>query len=235
MISSSGPTRNSQFQGAVRIHVRVHEPTSEVVLNAADIQLTRAILVSSGEVASDIRADQKNETAMLRFGRTLEVGRTSSRSSTRARSPSGPKACSPPATAPRVTRSACWPHNSSPSARDAFCRAGMSPLVKLASPSLSRSRTARRGLEHAVEQTSELADGRQRIRFQPSPKMSPYLLFLAIGDLERLEKNVGPRPSPSLPARAARTRGCSHWRAQPNSSRSTTTTSGYPIPCRSSI
>jgi aminopeptidase N len=42
-----------------------------------------------------------------------------------------------------------------------------------------------------VDQAAELADGRQRIRFQQSPKMSPYLLFLAIGDFERLERTVG--------------------------------------------
>ena len=42
-----------------------------------------------------------------------------------------------------------------------------------------------------VEQTTELPDGRQRIRFQQSPKMSPYLLVLAIGDFERLEKAAG--------------------------------------------
>src|SRR4051794_13288111 len=51
----------SQFHGSVRIDFRVQELTSEIVLNAADIQLTQTILVSSGEEASELRVDQKTK------------------------------------------------------------------------------------------------------------------------------------------------------------------------------
>jgi aminopeptidase N len=41
-------------------------------------------------------------------------------------------------------------------------------------------------------QTEIAADGRQRVRFQTTPKMSSYLLFLALGDFERVHRQVGP-------------------------------------------
>jgi aminopeptidase N len=39
-------------------------------------------------------------------------------------------------------------------------------------------------------QTTQLADGRTRVRFQDTPSMASYLLFFAIGDLERIHMDV---------------------------------------------
>ena len=183
----------SRFHGSVRIDFRVQEPTSEIVLNAADIQLTRAILVSSGEEASELRVDQKDETVTLRFGRTLEVGahvlaieyegKISERSEglfiSRYGTPDAPKHMLAtqfePASARRFLP--CWDE---PARKASF---SISVEVPRGEGAVSNM---------PVEQTTELADGRQRVRFQQSPKMSPYLLFLAIGDFERLEKTAGP-------------------------------------------
>jgi aminopeptidase N len=41
-----------------------------------------------------------------------------------------------------------------------------------------------------VAQTTRLPGGRTRVRFQPSPSMPSYLLFLALGDFERISTNV---------------------------------------------
>src|SRR3954453_4863134 len=66
---------NLQFDGSAQIRIRVHEPTSEIVLNAADLQLKHVSLILSGDDTSEIRVDQEEQTATLRFvGRTLEVG-----------------------------------------------------------------------------------------------------------------------------------------------------------------
>ena len=183
----------SRFHGSVRIDFRVQEPTSEIVLNAADIQLTRAILVSSGEEASELRVDQKDETVTLRFGRTLEIGahvlaieyegKISERSEglfiSRYGTPDDPKHMLAtqfePASARRFLP--CWDE---PARKASF---SISVEVPRGEGAVSNM---------PAEQTTALADGRQRVRFQQSPKMSPYLLFLAIGDFERLEKAAGP-------------------------------------------
>src|SRR5581483_7431154 len=38
--------------------------------------------------------------------------------------------------------------------------------------------------------SEDLGDGRKRVRFQPTPKMSTYLLFFGVGDLVRLSREV---------------------------------------------
>src|SRR3954454_5368864 len=65
---------NLQFDGSAQIRIHVHEPTSEIVLNAADLQMKHVSLILSGDDTSEIRVDQEEQTATLRFGRTLEVG-----------------------------------------------------------------------------------------------------------------------------------------------------------------
>src|SRR6185295_12283172 len=42
-----------------------------------------------------------------------------------------------------------------------------------------------------VAASLDLGGGRQSVRFADSPKMSSYLLFLALGDFERIHKQVG--------------------------------------------
>ncbi len=42
-----------------------------------------------------------------------------------------------------------------------------------------------------VAHSEDAGAGLQRVRFQPTPRMSSYLLFLAMGDFERLHRQVG--------------------------------------------
>ena len=42
-----------------------------------------------------------------------------------------------------------------------------------------------------VAQRTDLGNGRSRVRFAPTPRMSTYLLFLAVGDLDRATTRVG--------------------------------------------
>ena len=42
-----------------------------------------------------------------------------------------------------------------------------------------------------VAERTDLGGGRSRVRFAPSPKMSTYLLFFALGDLERITTRAG--------------------------------------------
>src|SRR5215210_2740416 len=183
---------NLQFDGSAQIRIRVHEPTSEIVLNAADLQLKHVSLILSGDDASEIRVDQEEQTATLRFvGRTLEVGthvlaikyqgKISERSEglfiSRYGTADDPKRMVATQFEPVSARRfvPCWDEPAR--------KASFSISVEIA-----KGETAVSNMP--VEQVSELADGRQRIRFQQSPKMSPYLLFLAIGDFERLERTV---------------------------------------------
>jgi aminopeptidase N len=42
-----------------------------------------------------------------------------------------------------------------------------------------------------IEQQTDVADGMKRVVFRPSPKMSSYLMYLGIGDMERVHEDVG--------------------------------------------
>ena len=48
---------NLQFDGSAQIRIRVHEPTSEIVLNAVDLRLKHVSLILSGDDTSEIRVD----------------------------------------------------------------------------------------------------------------------------------------------------------------------------------
>ena len=65
------------FTGQVSIQVQVTEPTSQVVLNAAELRLTHAQAHDrngSTLQAKEITVDEKAETATITFGRELPAG-----------------------------------------------------------------------------------------------------------------------------------------------------------------
>ncbi len=63
-----------RFDASVRITVSVREPTSNIVLNAADLQVERAVLMPGGEQAANIELNHEQQTATLTFPRTIEPG-----------------------------------------------------------------------------------------------------------------------------------------------------------------
>jgi aminopeptidase N len=63
-----------RFEGSVKIRVDVREPTSEIILHAAHLQLRRAVLDPNAQEATSIAYDETDQTATLKFGGTVERG-----------------------------------------------------------------------------------------------------------------------------------------------------------------
>jgi aminopeptidase N len=183
---------NLSFDASVRITVSVREPTSEIVLNAADLQLGRAVLRSSSEQVADVALQPEQQTATLTFGRTIEPGtyevaidyngRISENADglfvARYGPPAAPKQMLATQFEPVSARRfvPCWDE---PARKATFSLSVAVPKDEVAVSNMP------------VEAITELDGGRHRVRFQRTPKMSSYLLFLSIGDLERLERTVG--------------------------------------------
>jgi aminopeptidase N len=184
---------NLRFDASVRITVSVRQPTSDIVLNAADLQVERAVLMPGAEQAANIELNHEQQTATLTFPRTIEPGtyelaidykgRISENADglfvARYGTPEAPKRMLvtqfEPVSARRFVP--CWDE---PARKATFSLSVAVPKDEVAVSNMP------------VEEISELDGNRQRVRFQRSPKMSSYLLFLGIGDLERLETTVGP-------------------------------------------
>jgi aminopeptidase N len=179
-----------RFDGTVRIKIDVREPTSEIVLNAVELQLQHAVL-DAHEIA-DIIVNQNEQTATLKFNNAIERG-------THALSidyggkiyqsaqglfvseydtPQGRKRLLVTQFEAGDARRfvPCWDE---PARKATFTLAVAAPKDEMVVSNMP------------VDTVSELDDQQNYIRFQKTPKMSSYLLFLAIGELERLEAVSG--------------------------------------------
>jgi aminopeptidase N len=178
------------FEGSVKIAIEVMEPTTTVTLNAADLAISRAILVSQGEeVASVVLSDQ---TAALVFDRTIEPGAYTialeytgriyesaqglfvSRYDTEQGSKNMLLTQFEAVSARRFLP--CWDE---PALKATFTISTVVPKDELAISNMPPAEVA------------ALGDGRRYVKFGRSPRMSSYLLFLGIGDFERLEVAAG--------------------------------------------
>jgi aminopeptidase N len=179
------------FTGQVAIGVEVLAPTREITLHAADLRITRAGMTGTvedeaGAGEPEVRMDAAAQTATLRFPREVPVGRFQlvieyeGRIARQANglfaldyaTPAGPKRALftwlAPADARRVFP--CWDE---PAHKATFALEVTAPTGQAAVSNMP------------VAGTEDLGGGRTRTRFAPTPRMSTYLLFLALGDLER--------------------------------------------------
>jgi aminopeptidase N len=179
-----------RFEGSISIKIQVNEPTSEVTLNAAELQLHHAIL--DGDESAAIILNELNQTVTLVFERSIAAGAHSlsidyggkiylgaqglfvSEYDTLE---GGKRLLLTQFEAGDARRFIpCWDE---PAQKATFTVAVAAPKDKLAVSNMP------------IEVVSELDDERQYVRFQKTPKMSSYLLFLCIGDLERVSAVSG--------------------------------------------
>jgi aminopeptidase N len=178
------------FEGSVSIRIRVDQPTSEVMLNAADLHLHAAIL--DGDASAAIILNQREQTATLVFERPIAIGTHTLSIDYSGKiyeasqglfvseyaTPEGRRRLLltqfEPGDARRLMP--CWDE---PARKATFTVACAAPKGKLAVSNMP------------IQATSELDDERVYVRFRQTPKMSTYLLFLGIGDLERVSKLSG--------------------------------------------
>jgi aminopeptidase N len=181
---------NLRFDGSVLIHIDVLEATNAIVMNAADLEFKSAELVSKvydSEEAAGIAVDPDKQTVTIRFAKPIPPGsyrlavEYSGKIYTQAAglfaldydSPEGRKrALFTQFEAPDARR--MFPGWDEPQFRTPYSLSVTVPPGQDAVSNMSQA-------------TSDLqSDGRRMISFHTTPKMSSYLLFLAVGEFDRI-------------------------------------------------
>jgi aminopeptidase N len=172
------------FTGHVAITVEVNRSTPAITLNALDLTLGKAAI--DGQAAA-ITADPKAQTATFAAGRTLAPGRhvldidysarinDSAVALFRVDYAGGRMLATQfePADARRFL-----PCFDEPAKKATFMLEAVVP----------KDQTAVSNMPAAA--SDDLGDGRKRVRFAATPKMSTYLLFFGLGDLVRVSREV---------------------------------------------
>jgi aminopeptidase N len=184
------PNLLRRFEGSVSIKIRVDQPTSEVTLNAVELELHHAIL--DGDESAAIILNEREQTATLVFEHPIAAGTHAVSIDYSGKIYLGAQGLFvseydtaegrrrllltqfEPGDARRLMP--CWDE---PARKATFTVAVAAPKDKLAVSNMP------------IETISELDAERVYVRFRKTPKMSTYLLFLCVGDLERVLAPAG--------------------------------------------
>jgi aminopeptidase N len=177
------------FKGTVAIDIEVQSATDRVVLNAAGLTFDEVRL--DGKARASVSLDKALQRASLRFGASVPRGRhrltiayhgpigraTLGFFAMDYATPDGPRRVLATNFEPAMARKLlpCWDE---PGRKATFAVAIDAPKDRLAVSNMP------------VARTEVLSDKLQRVHFATSPKMSTYLLFLAVGDFERIAQQV---------------------------------------------
>ena len=177
------------FSGSETIRLRVGQSVPTITLNALELSISRATL--DGKPATKITFDPARQTASFDFGQTIAAGPHALAIDYAGKiddfsaglfhldytTPQGPRRMLVTqfenADARRIA-----PTWDDPAVKASFQFSIVGPTDQMA---VSNTPAA---------QVQPLAGGLQRTVFQPTPKMSTYLMFLALGDLERVSRKV---------------------------------------------
>jgi aminopeptidase N len=177
------------FKGAVRIAVNVAAPTREIVLNAKDLSFDRATL--DGVSTQAITLDAKLGRATLVFANPVDAGAHQLAIEYQGRilrstfgffamdydTPAGKRRTLATNFEPAFARMLlpCWDE---PARKATFTLTIDAPKDRMAISNMP------------IEKVTLVGHDLQRVRFAETPKMSTYLLFLSVGDYERIHRKV---------------------------------------------
>ncbi|HEY9024390.1 MAG TPA: M1 family metallopeptidase, partial [Burkholderiaceae bacterium] len=178
------------FTGSVEIDVQVRRPTRRIVLNAADLAIDSAALAGEARPPA-VHLDAKRETASFTFDHPIAPGPHTLRIAYHGKVFEDPQALFRlQYTTPAGRQTALFTQFEDADARR-FVPCWDEPAAKA---SFELTATVPAGLmavgNMPVASTEPLAGKRQRVRFAPTPRMSSYLLFFALGDFERVHREV---------------------------------------------
>jgi hypothetical protein len=177
------------FTGRAVIDVETKKPTEEITLNALDLEISSATLDRMGEAV--VTLDPEAQVAKLAFRNTIQPGRHRLTLDYRGKiettavglfavdydTEDGPRRML--ATQFEVADGRRFaPMWDEPSAKATFALEVLIPKGESAYSNMPVAST------HAEGE-------KQRIRFATSPRMSSYLLYLSVGDLERISQTIG--------------------------------------------
>ena len=179
------------FRGQARIAVEVKRPTDRIMLNAADLAFQRVNLTGVAETPR-VALDAEQQTATFVFSRPLAAGRYRLDIDYTGRiyqQASGLFALDS-VSGGRKSRGLFTQFENSdarrlaplwdePAAKAVFSLTVEAPAGQMAVSNMP------------IAHTAAGAAGATAVTFADTPKMSPYLLFLALGDFERIHRQVG--------------------------------------------
>ena len=188
-IAVAPDARKLTFTGRVAIAIDIHAPTQSIVLNATELKIDDVKLADAGTPA--IRYDAKLQTATLTFAKILAVGRytlelayhgkinTSSQGlfALDYDTPQGKKRMLATQFEAADARRFV-PSFDEPDLKAEFAITVTAPKDQFVVSNMP------------IASQAEVAGGMKRVTFQPSPKMSSYLMYLGIGDMERIHEEV---------------------------------------------
>src|SRR5665811_1808957 len=180
---------NMRFSGEVKIDLKINAPTQTIVLNAADLEFQKATL--SGTGPATVSFDKARQTATLTFARklavsehTLDIHYTGLINQNAAGlfaldyDTAAGKMLSLFTQFENSDARRMFPGWDEPGIKATF---DLSTTVKSNDFTLSNT---------PIKKTETLAEGLKKVYFATSPKISTYLLFLSIGDYERVSRIV---------------------------------------------
>jgi aminopeptidase N len=183
------------FDGTVAIDLEVIKPTRTLVLNAADLALSKASLSpSAGAVLNGrVSTDAATQTATFDFGRTLAPGKYrlnidySGKINTQAnglfaldyKNKEGKDARSLFTQFEAADARRFVPSWDEPDYKATFDLTARIPANEMAVGNMPAA------------SSTPIAGGLKEVRFQTTPTMSSYLLFFATGDFDRVTKMAG--------------------------------------------
>jgi aminopeptidase N len=183
--------RRLTFTGHAHIAVLVKQPTDRIVLNAADLAIVRAGVADVPE-APRVVLDDNEQTAAFVFSAPLAPGRHQldiDYNGQIYQQASGLFALDT-TVAGKPSRDLFTQFENSDARR--FAPLWDEPGVKAVFSLTVEAPAGQMAVSNMpIARSERLADGRQRVTFADTPKMSAYLLFLALGDFERIHRQVG--------------------------------------------
>lgn len=181
-----------RFDGKVTIAITVKRSTQSLTLNAADLTFSKVVLSGLEAETPTVVFDAKVQTAKISFARMIQPGNYSltidyaGQINTQSRglyavdyqdANGKGQMLVTQFEAPDARRFV--PSWDEPSRKAVFALEAIVPEGRMA-------------LSNMPEMASQsLGDGLKKVQFAPSPKMSSYLLFFGVGDLERRTIKVG--------------------------------------------
>ena len=181
----------ASFTAVARIRIEIHQPSSEIKLNAANLAFSR-VRLSGEDAAPTVRFDEAQQTVTLHFPGVLEPGARVLSIDYSGRinadptglffldyhSDAGPKRALYTQLENFDARRLfpCWDE---PNRKATFTLTVNAPTADMAVSNMPAAHVSR------------LPGGIARTTFRTTPRMSTYLLFLALGDFERDVRRVG--------------------------------------------
>jgi len=190
LISVTPDIAGRTFRGETRITVEVPRATGRIVLNALDLALDRALVVDGP--SARINSDPERQQVTLAFDRPLPVGRHTLLIEYAGKIGESTAGLFAAEYGPPGARKVMLATQMEPGDARRLAPMWDEPAIKTIWEMEAVVPAALDVVSNMpVAEMAPAAGGLKRVRFRPSPKMSSYLLFLGVGEYDRLVGRSG--------------------------------------------